>query len=149
MDAMWIKVFVLTLSECVAPAGKTVCQQHEMEMQFLAMAECEAALVELIALKDQLPNTIVDRQGSGCAPTARQTEVYPSVDAVQAASAGEPWRDPDAAAGPATSALPHAERLATLQSCDESQGVAPCRLGDIIVEATGDGKPVEVWRSER
>ena len=35
MDTAWIQVFVLTLSECVAPAGKAVCQEREFDLQFL------------------------------------------------------------------------------------------------------------------
>ena len=146
MDAVWIKVFVLTLSECLAPAGKTVCQEHEIEMQFLARSECEAALEQLITLKDQSANTIVNRQKSGCTPSARQTEAYPSADAVQAASGDAQWRDPVADDAAAASTIPYAERLASLKTCEESLGIAPCRSGDIIVEAPSTGKPVEVWR---
>jgi hypothetical protein len=40
MDTAWIQVFVLTLSECVAPAGKTVCQEQSFELQFLTEADC-------------------------------------------------------------------------------------------------------------
>jgi len=147
MDAVWIKVFVLTLSECLAPAGKTICQEHEIEMQFLARAECEAALEQLITLKDQSASTIVNRHKSGCAPTARQTEAFPSADAVQAASENESWRDPAADNTTAASTIPYAQRLAGLKTCEESLGIAPCRSGDIIVEAAGTGKSVEVWRS--
>jgi hypothetical protein len=149
MDAVWIKVFVLTLSECVAPAGKTVCQQHDIEMQFLAETECEAALEQLISLKDQSSNTIVNRQKSGCAPAAREAEAFASPDAVRAASDGERWHGPVAASATTAPSVSYAQRLASLRSCEESQGVAPCKLGDIIVEATGDGKPVEIWRSDR
>lgn len=149
MDAMWIKVFVLTLSECVAPAGKTACQPQEMEMQFLSRAECEAALVELIALKDQLPNTIVYRERSACAATAREVETFATAAAVQATNPNENWRERAAAGAAAPSAKAYAERLATLSTCEQSQGVTPCKQGDIIVEGTGDGKPVEIWRKDR
>jgi len=50
MDTAWIQVFVLTLSECVAPAGKTVCHEHEFELQFLTRADCEVALQQLVSL---------------------------------------------------------------------------------------------------
>ena len=146
MDAVWIKVFILTLSECVAPAGKTICQEHEVEMQFLAQAECEAALQQLIALKDESATTIVNRQKSGCAPSARQAEAFPGPDAVKAASNADRWREPSATAAGSAATLPHEERLASLSTCEESLGIAPCKLGDIIVEAASTGKPVEVWR---
>ena len=32
MDTAWIQVFVLTLAECAAPAGKTVCQEREFDL---------------------------------------------------------------------------------------------------------------------
>lgn len=146
MDAVWIKVFVLTLSECVAPAGKTVCQEQQLEMQFLAQAECEAALQELIELKDQSANTIVDRSKSGCAPSARQAQGFPSADAVKAASNAGRWQEPAAGTTGAASTTAHEERLASLKSCEETLGVAPCKLGDIIVEGASTGKPVEIWR---
>ena len=40
MDTAWIQVFVLTLSECVAPAGKTICQEQALELQFLTRSGC-------------------------------------------------------------------------------------------------------------
>lgn len=146
MDPVWIKVFVLTLSECVAPAGKTVCQEQQIQMQFLAEAECEAALVQLIALKDQFDNTIVNRPKSGCTASARQTETYASLDEAKAASNADQWHDPDAETESAASAIPHSERLKELVSCEESLGLAPCKSGDIIVEAANTGTPVEIWQ---
>jgi len=148
MDPAWIQVFVLTLSECVAPAGKTVCQEHEIEMQFLSEAECEVALQELVSLKDQFENVIVNRQKSGCTATARQSEVFATLEAAKAASDADDWRDPnvDDETTAATKVL-HTDRLENLQSCEESLGMAPCKLGDIIVEGTMSGRRVEVWRS--
>ena len=35
MDTAWIPIFILTFAECVAPAGKTVCQEQEFQLQFL------------------------------------------------------------------------------------------------------------------
>ena len=42
METAWIQVFLLTMSECVAPAGKTVCQEQDVELQFLTQADCQA-----------------------------------------------------------------------------------------------------------
>ncbi len=148
MDAAWIQVFVLTLSECVAPAGKTVCQEHEIEMQFLSEAECEVALLEFVSLKDQFENVIVNRQKSGCAASARQSEVFATLEAAKAASDADDWRDPNADDEvTAVSKVLHTDRLENLQSCEDSLGITPCKLGDIIVEATLSGRQVEVWRS--
>ncbi len=150
MDPVWIQVFVLTLSECVAPAGKTVCQEHEIEMQFLSEAECEVALTELVSLKDQFENIIVNRHKSGCAASARQSEAYASLEAAKAASDADNWRDPNADDETmAASKVLHTDRLENLQPCEESLGITPCKLGDIIVEATLSGRRVEVWRSDQ
>jgi hypothetical protein len=146
MDMTWIQVFVLTLSECVAPAGKTACQDHEIEMQFLSRAECEVALQELVTLKDQFENVIVNRQKSGCSVSARESKSFASLDAAKAASNANEWQDPDSAK--AASLLPHQDRLKKLKTCEDSLGVAPCKSGTIIVESTLSGREVEVWRSQ-
>lgn len=147
MDATWIQVFVLTLSECVAPAGKTVCQENEIEMQFLSKAECEIALQELVSLKDRFDNVIVNRQKSGCSVSARESESFASLEDAKAASNASDWRDSEPQET-AASLLPHKERLKKLRTCEDSQGVAPCKSGDIIVENTVSGREVEVWRSQ-
>jgi len=149
METAWIKVFVLILSECVAPAGKTVCQDHEIEMQFLSRAECEVALEQFIALKDQFENVIVNRQRSSCTVSARQQDVYASLDeAKSAASDDAGWREPqEGEVQMAASNVSHQGRVEKLLSCEESLGLAPCKIGDIIVEAA-TGKPVDVWRSD-
>ena len=147
MDTTWIQVFVLTLSECVAPAGKTVCQENEIEMQFLTRADCEVALQELVTLKSQFDNVIVNRQKSGCAVTARESESFASLEEAKAASNSENWREvvPEATAA---SLEPHNERLKKLKTCEDTQGIAPCKSGSIIVESSVPGREVEVWRSQ-
>jgi len=65
MEVAWIQVFILTFAECVAPAGKTVCQEQQFELQFLSKADCEYALEQLIVMKDQAQYVIVNRQKSG------------------------------------------------------------------------------------
>ncbi len=146
MDMTWIQVFVLTLSECVAPAGKTACQDHEIEMQFLSRAECEVALQELITLKDQFENVIINRQKSGCSVSARESKSFASLDAAKAASNADEWRDVESEK--AASLVPHEDRLKKLKTCEDSLGVAPCKSGAIIVESTVSGREVEVWRSQ-
>ena len=149
METAWIKVFVLVLSECVAPAGKTVCQDQQIEMQFLSRADCEVALEQLVSLKDQFDNVIVNRQQSSCTPSARQQDVFASLeDAKSAASDDAGWREPqDGEPQMVASSVSHQSRVEELTSCEESLGLAPCKMGDIIIEAA-TGTPVDVWRSD-
>jgi hypothetical protein len=149
MDTAWIQVFVLTLSECVAPAGKTVCQERDFELQFLTRNDCEVALSQFIDLKEAADTVIVNRAASGCAPSARELETYATLEDITAAlGASTGWRspDPEAVREDAVRAA-HEARLAELGTCEETGGVAPCKIGEIIVEAVS-GDPVEVWRSE-
>jgi len=64
MATAWIQVFILTFVECVAPAGKTVCQEQQFELQFLTQADCQYALEQLIAMKGEAEHVIVNRQKS-------------------------------------------------------------------------------------
>jgi hypothetical protein len=148
MDTAWIQVFVLTLSECVAPAGKTVCQEREFELQFLTQADCEVALQQLVSLKQSSDNVIVDAGKSRCVASAREGRVFASVDAVNqpfGEGASKPSRKPAVAPGPEYAA--HQERLSSLPECSDSDGVAPCRIGDIIIEEATSGN-VDVWRRD-
>jgi hypothetical protein len=149
METAWIKVFVLVLSECVAPAGKTVCQNQQIEMQFLSRAECEVALEQLVSLKDQFRNVIVNRQQSSCTASAREQDVFASLeDAKSAASDDAGWREPqDGEPQMVASSVSHQSRVEELTSCEDSLGLAPCKMGDIIIEAA-TGRPVDVWRSD-
>ena len=156
MDTAWIQVFVLTLTECVAPAGKTVCQEQELSLQFLTEGDCRAALKQLVAAKDALDNVIIDMGRSGCAPSAREHATFASLDELAAAVADtsvfvEPGDQPEAAA-PDSARNNHLSRLDSLKTCEEAKGVAPCKIGEIIIEAAAeesDTKPVEVWRRDR
>lgn len=147
MDIAWIQVFVLTLSECVAPAGKTVCQEQTLELQFLTQADCEVALQQLVSLKQESESVIIDPANASCVATARQRQVFASLDAIEEANQGkENWRAPeveDADQGVALAS--HQERLARLPECGEQGVEAPCKVGEIIIEA-GDVEPVDVWR---
>lgn len=147
MDVVWIQVFILTFAECVAPAGKSVCQPQQFEMQFVTRSDCDYALQQLIRAKDELDNVIVDRVRSGCAPTAVKTNGYKSAEEIAAANEGNAeWRAPgNVSERRAVTESAHRERLQELKSCDETKGAAPCKVGDIIVEDTR-GDSVEVWR---
>jgi hypothetical protein len=148
MDTAWIQVFVLTLSECVAPAGKTVCQEREFELQFLTRADCEFALQQLVSLKQSADNVIVDAGKSRCIVSAREGRVFANVDAVnQPFGEGESVQVRKPAKGPGPDYAAHQERLAGLPDCGDADGVAPCRIGDIIIEEATSGN-VDVWRQD-
>jgi len=149
MATAWIQVFILTFAECVAPAGKTVCQEQQFELQFLSRADCEYALLQLITMKDEADNVIVNRQKSGCVPSAVESEIHASLDAINAAHKDTAnWRVPVENDARRTIAnKDHQARLAALMSCEETSNVAPCKIGDIIVEDATDNS-VEVWKSD-
>jgi len=149
MDIAWIQVFVLTLSECVAPAGKTVCQEQTLELQFLTQADCEVALQQLVSLKQESKSVIVDPAKASCVSTARQQKAFASLEAIEEANQGrENWRAPEIDdSGPGVALASHQERLARLPECGEEGVEAPCKVGEIIIEA-GDGEPVDVWRRD-
>jgi hypothetical protein len=149
MDAAWIQIFVLTMAECVAPAGKTICQEREFDLQFLTRADCEYALEQLVVLKEASASVIVNKSKSSCAPSARQADVFASLEAVSAASGDKSaWRAPKDDESTSTSHVSHQERLADMPSCEESDGVAPCKSGGIIIEAETQEEAVEVWRRD-
>lgn len=148
MDIAWIQVFILTLSECVAPAGKTVCQEQEFELQFLSQSDCEFALQQLVSLKQESDKVIIDADNASCTVSARQSKVFTSADGVgEAVGDDKNWRPPKTdGPRPGADKGAHQERLASLPACGEAAGVAPCRIGDIIIEEATDS--VEVWRRD-
>ncbi|MGI9232159.1 MAG: hypothetical protein ACR2RD_00875 [Woeseiaceae bacterium] len=151
MDAGWIQVFVLTLAECVAPAGKTVCQQQEFELTFLSQADCNTALEQLVTLKDAADNIIIDKSKTGCEATARRQAVFASPAQISESVGNEvAWRAPDVEERvAATVDTNYQTRLERLKTCDATGGVAPCKIGEIIIEKAGTGEPVEVWRQDK
>lgn len=148
METAWIQIFLLTLTECVAPAGKTVCQESQFELQFLSRGDCEVALEQLVSLKDATENVIVDKEKSGCTPTARQQDVHASLpELIESIDDKRGFKAPEVQqSAPAATRKRHQARLESLKTCEESKGVAPCRIGEIIIEDATEGEPVEVWR---
>ena len=147
METAWIQVFVLTLSECVAPAGKTVCQQQQFELEFLTRRDCEYALEQLVTLKDQLDHVIVDHGKSGCAVSAREAGTFSSAQSIRESNS-DSWHEPENVEQRRVVVNEaHKERLANLKPCAETEGAAPCKIGQIIVEEA-TGASVEVWRRE-
>ena len=151
MDIAWIQVFVLTIAECVAPAGKTICQEQELEMVFLTENDCKVALEQLVSLKSASESVIVNAERSSCAPTARKKEIFTSLEEIdQSFGDAKGWRTPDLEESePDFTQVSHNERLDSLKSCEETDGVAPCKVGEIVIEAAATGEPVQVWRRDQ
>lgn len=150
METAWIQVFILMLAECVAPAGKTVCQERQLELEFLTRASCESALEQLVELKSASENVIVHADRSRCAPSARERQVFATPEAAREALGDAPgWRAPETGGedGVLPSRARHQERLASLPTCESTGGEPPCKVGQIIVEST-DEAPVEVWKRD-
>ncbi len=156
MDTSWIQVFVLTLSECVAPGGKTVCQEQQVQYEFADRAQCEAVLEELVTYKEHDANVIVN--SARCLPTARERQTYASLDEANQQLAdtenwgiippGESEPQDDAAPEPVQETVTaHQQRLANLPECDEATSETPCKVGQIIVEGETE-RELEVWRRD-
>lgn len=149
METAWIQVFVLMMSECIAPSGKTVCQQQEYNIEFASKAACELAREQMVSLKELTSNIIVNRERTRCIASAKETQVYASVeDASSALQTQGDWAPPATAAkvdNPAEKA--HKERLASLPTCEDARGRAPCKIGEIIVEGETQ-QSAEVWRRQ-
>lgn len=157
MDTAWIQVFVLTLSECVAPSGKTVCQEQETQYVFYDRRDCEAALQDLIEAKSNDETVIVHPDRSRCLPSARQRPVFASLEeANQQLADLEGWGvlPPDQQQGgdgrqqPDSERTAYLDRLQSLPECDTGRSVTPCKVGQIIVESPPEGKKVPVWRQQ-
>jgi len=148
MDTAWIQVFVLTISQCLAPAGKTICQEQELQLQFVAQADCELAREQLVSLLDRADDVIVNKEKTRCTASARQQAIFNTQEEVKQQSATA-WTTPstNAATQLDFTQQAHQERLENLRACEEVNGTAPCRIGDIIIEAASEQR-TEVWRKE-
>jgi hypothetical protein len=150
METAWIQVFVLTLTQCIAPAGKMVCQEDTVEYYFASEDDCARALVQMVDLASRADNVLVDRQKSDCKPGVKETRIFASGDEARSSiSSGDGVVMIENKVPPPDfmqSALN--ERLKTLKTCDETDGVAPCKIGDIIVEAAAEEKPTKIWKRQ-
>lgn len=151
MDTAWIQVFVLTLTQCIAPAGKMVCQEETVEYHFTNEEDCARALVLMVDLAARAENILVDRTKSNCMPGAKESVVYADADGAKSSLANADnfvlidGKEPP----PDFMQVAHNERLQNMQSCEETNGVAPCKIGEIILEAAADESTTEVWRREK
>ena len=153
MDTGWIQVFVLTMSECIAPPGKTVCQQQEFQLEFATAEACEVAREQFVALKSEMDNVIVNRDRTRCAASAREQQVFSSLEEVNAAIRPDTaWQAPQGSSETAEKVADftekaHKERLESLPTCEDARGRRPCKVGQIILEDTSE-QQAEVWRRE-
>lgn len=150
METAWVQVFILSLTECVAPAGKTICQESQLDIEFLSRQDCELALEQLMSLKQAAENVIIDPSSASCTISARQRAVFATLDDARVASRDlGAWSAPDAQQrSPDYLKVSHQERLDTLPNCEENDGVAPCKVGQIIVEQGAPTNNVDVWRRD-
>jgi len=147
MDVAWIQVFILTMSECVAPSGKSVCQQQEYQLEFATESACELARDQFISLKAQTDYIIVDMTKTRCDVSTREQTVFASQEEASNALEipAEAAPAPSAARVANSTGTAHQERLDSLPTCEEARGTRPCKVGEIIVEASADDD-AEVWR---
>jgi len=150
METAWIQVFVLTLSQCIAPAGKMVCQEEVVAYHFTNEEDCADALVLMVDLAARADNILVDRQKSNCHPAAKESVVFADADDARSSLANsEDFVLIDGKTPPADfMRVAHSERLENMQSCEETNGVAPCKIGEIIMEAATEVGRSEVWRQQ-
>ena len=151
METAWIQVFVLTLTQCIAPAGKMVCQEEQVEYQFTNEDDCASALVQLVDLAARTENILVVRERSNCRPAARESVIYTDADTARASLANaEGFVLIDGESPPPDfMQAAHSERLANLKTCEETNGVAPCKVGEIILEAEAEEREkTEIWRRD-
>ena len=150
METAWIKIFVLTLTQCIAPAGKMICQEETVEYQFANEDDCARALVQMVELAARADNILVDRQKSGCRPAVLESSVFASNDEAMSALGETTNAIVIEGAQPRDDYLQaaHDERLRNTPTCDETNGAAPCKIGDIIMEPATEPARAEVWRQE-
>ena len=151
MESAWIKVFVLSLTQCMAPAGKMVCQMETVQYQFVAEDDCNRALAQMIDVAAGAENVIVSGDNSHCRAAAIESEVFSGVDEANAYFAGtEGWGVLTGDEEPADfTQSAHQDRLKNLHECADVANVAPCRVGEIIIEAATDAEKTEVWQQQK
>ena len=147
MNIAWIKVVVLTLAECVAPEGKTVCQEQQVQYYFFDEVECQKVLEQLMDYRDGFENVIVNKEDSSCLPAAKDLQVFASRSAADDyfAEMGGLGVLSDEPAKKDFMRERHDLRLESLHVCDDDKLVTPCRRGDIIIESM-TGNRMEVWK---
>ena len=150
METAWIQVFVLTLTQCIAPAGKMVCQEETVEYYFASEDDCARALVQMVDLAARADNILVDRERSDCKPGIKETRVFASGDDARSSmSSGQDVVLIDNKVPPPDfMQSAHNDLLQDMQSCEETDGVAPCKSGDILIDAAAEVRKSQVWQQQ-
>jgi hypothetical protein len=150
METAWIQVFILTLTQCIAPAGKMVCQLESVEFQFADQVDCEVALVQMLDVAARVDNVIVKRESSHCRAATKEIKVFASAE-----DAGQQFEGAENLAmlqvddpPPDFTQTAHLERLDSLHNCAEVADVPPCKIGEIIIEAAADSESPMIWRQQ-
>lgn len=69
----WVFYVVLTMSYCMAPEGKTVCEAKEDYYRFTGASHCERARRDLTLLYDKYySNIILYKDKSTCQPLVKE-----------------------------------------------------------------------------
>ena len=76
----YIFVFVLTISYCQAPDGKTVCEQDTLRYNFTQATHCIEVRNNLVYFLDTYDNVIVYREKSKCHVEAEPVVTTPDAD---------------------------------------------------------------------
>ena len=88
---------------------------------------------------------------SSCRPAAKESVVYANADEAKSRLAkSENFVLIDGMkTEPDFTQSAHAERLARIKTCEETGGEAPCKIGEIILEAESESATGEVWRRQQ
>ena len=151
METVWIQVFVLTLTQCIAPTGKMVCQEEAVQYQFRNKDDCEHALVQMVNVASSADNVIVNKNSSYCRPAVTESQAFASVEQANAKYGNaEGWQVLTDGKQPANfTQTADQDRLKNLHECEDVAGVAPCKIGQIIIEASADRPTPEIWQQQK
>lgn len=105
--AEYIIVYVLTLSLCVAPEGKTACEPFNSSISFLTAQDCVDSRANAFLLYEHQPSAILDKSKTQCEPIVVSLNDLRTYDDIsKAKQIGDEWlqhayefnsyiRDPD------------------------------------------------------
>lgn len=127
-----------------------VCEEESVQFQFADQVHCEVALAQMLDVAARVDNVIVKRASSHCRTVTKEVKVFASAE-----EAGRQFEGAENLAmlevddpPPDFTQTAHQERLKSLHNCDEVAGVAPCKIGEIIIEAAAETESSGVWRRQ-
>jgi hypothetical protein len=148
METAWIKILVLSLAQCSTPVGKIICQEEMAEYQFANAEDCASPLVQMMDIASHVDNILIDWQESDCCPAVKASSIFASDADAQSSprSNANVALPPDESSRTDDLQVAHNECLENTKTCDETAGVAPCRIGMIIVEPAAEAVHSNVWK---